>query len=35
MSAAGLAPLTLQRSEIVGLHVFENVGLRMQAADRR
>jgi hypothetical protein len=33
ISAAGLAPLTLQRSEIVGLHLFEHVGLRIQAAD--
>jgi hypothetical protein len=33
ISGAGLAPLTLQRSEIVGLHLFENVGLRIQAAD--
>jgi hypothetical protein len=33
ISGAGLAPLTLQRGEIVGLHLFENVGLRIQAAD--
>ena len=30
---AGFAPLTLQRSDIVGLHVFETKGLRIQAAD--
>jgi hypothetical protein len=30
---AGAAPLTLRRNEIVGLHVFEKTGLRIQAAD--
>jgi len=29
----GMAPLTLQRSEVTGLHDFEKVGLRIQTAD--
>ena len=33
VTIAGFAPLTLQRSEVVGLHVFEHLGLRIQAAD--
>ena len=33
ISAVGLSPLTLQRSEIVGLHVFEKIGLRIRAVD--
>jgi len=33
ISAWGVAPLTLRRSEIVGLHVFEATGIRIQASD--
>jgi hypothetical protein len=33
VTIAGFAPLTLHRSEVVGLHVFEHLGLRIQAAD--
>jgi hypothetical protein len=29
----GTAPLTLQRSEVIGLHDFEKVGLRIQTTD--
>ena len=29
----GVAPLTLQRNDVIGLHDFDKIGLRIQAAD--